>query len=232
MTQGSQDNKHCPYINAIQLIQLYVVFFIILIYIEIVYDQWQEDPESEIFIERDGERFKYCLDYLRDGRVMLPITMSKGAVMEDLKYYGVESVDEEVVYYNPSKEEQSIHAFSCVYDVLDRAEKEIHTLKIRRICKEAALFCFKKHIETNSLTIRYSGDSKSSNYTSIAADIETAINNKEKFNDENSCIFPSCRLKSKSASTTIIIYSTLQMHVLEQPYIDWFIITNVNNLIV
>ena len=56
--------------------------------------QWQEDPESEIFIERDGERFKYCLDYLRDSRAMVPFFISKEAVLEDLKYYGVKTVEE------------------------------------------------------------------------------------------------------------------------------------------
>ena len=49
-------------------------------------DQWEEDPETEIFVERDGERFKYCLDYLRDGRARLPLIASKEAVIDDLKY--------------------------------------------------------------------------------------------------------------------------------------------------
>lgn len=31
---------------------------------------------KEIFIERDGGRFKFVLDYMRDGQVVLPISCS------------------------------------------------------------------------------------------------------------------------------------------------------------
>ena len=50
-------------------------------------------------------------------------------------------------------------------------------------CRKAAIFCFKKQIETNSLVIRYNSDSSSPHYTSIAADIDTAKDNKEMFNE-------------------------------------------------
>mmetsp|Transcript_1081 Transcript_1081/g.1312 ORF Transcript_1081/g.1312 Transcript_1081/m.1312 type:complete len:229 (+) Transcript_1081:336-1022(+) len=54
-------------------------------------DQWQEDPESEIFIERDGSRFRFVLDYLRDGCVCLPITEPKDGFIRELEYYNIES---------------------------------------------------------------------------------------------------------------------------------------------
>lgn len=54
-------------------------------------EEWEQDEQSEIFIERDGARFKYCLDVLRDGKVSLPPTVSKSAILEDLIYYGVDS---------------------------------------------------------------------------------------------------------------------------------------------
>jgi hypothetical protein len=52
-------------------------------------DQWQEDPESEIFIERDGARFRFVMDYLRDGNVTLPITETKEAFVAELEYYNI-----------------------------------------------------------------------------------------------------------------------------------------------
>ena len=52
-------------------------------------DQWQEDPESEIFIERDGQRFRFVLDYLRDGKVGLPITETTDAFVAELEYYNI-----------------------------------------------------------------------------------------------------------------------------------------------
>lgn len=52
--------------------------------------QWQEDPEEEIFVERNGNIFEFILAYLRDGRVDLPITTSKEMVISELMYYGVD----------------------------------------------------------------------------------------------------------------------------------------------
>ena len=41
-------------------------------------EQWQEDPEAEIFIERDGLRFRrYILDYMRHDMLTLPLTESR-----------------------------------------------------------------------------------------------------------------------------------------------------------
>ena len=54
-------------------------------------DTWQGDPESTIFVERDGDRFRCVLDYMRDGRVDLPPTVSKASVLRDLDYFGIEA---------------------------------------------------------------------------------------------------------------------------------------------
>eukprot|EP00957_Ditylum_brightwellii_P044771 3396357-Ditylum_brightwellii.AAC.1 len=64
-------------------------------------EQWQKDPEAEIFIDRDGDRFRYCLDYLRDGFVALPITVPKKALLQDLAYYGVEVICEDSIDDGP-----------------------------------------------------------------------------------------------------------------------------------
>jgi hypothetical protein len=53
-------------------------------------ETWQSDSSQTIFIERDNERFRYCLDYLRDGSVDLPMTVSKEALLKDFEYFGIE----------------------------------------------------------------------------------------------------------------------------------------------
>ena len=53
-------------------------------------DKAKDEP---IFIERNGERFQYCLDYMRDGQVSVSTTASKDGVVKDLAYYGFEGVD-------------------------------------------------------------------------------------------------------------------------------------------
>lgn len=60
--------------------------------------EWQRNTDAEIFIERDGSRFKYFLDYLRDGKVSLPVNVSRESVLDDLKYYGVDG--EDIVKYD------------------------------------------------------------------------------------------------------------------------------------
>jgi hypothetical protein len=69
---------------------------------------WNQDDSKEIFIERDGDRFRYVLDYLRDGLVFVPATVAKEAVMLDLNYYGLEYSEDVVIgtetstsYYEP-----------------------------------------------------------------------------------------------------------------------------------
>ena len=56
--------------------------------------QSNHGEEKPLFIERNGERFQYCLDYMRDGGVVdLPATVSKAALLRDLEYYGFYDVD-------------------------------------------------------------------------------------------------------------------------------------------
>ena len=55
----------------------------------IVSNEWQVDPSKEVFIERDGSRFKYVLDYLRDGKAFVPISTCKEALLNDLQYFGI-----------------------------------------------------------------------------------------------------------------------------------------------
>ena len=139
-------------------------------------DQWQEDPEAEIFIERDGERFRYCLDYLRDGRVILPITVAKGAVLEDLKYYGVENVNTNAIDHYPSKGSKCLRALSCLDEEIKKVEKE-------KACAQATLFYFKKYMDTRELIFRYSENKHHRDYTPLYDDINKACDNIETFNE-------------------------------------------------
>jgi len=53
---------------------------------------------TALFIERDGSRFRYCLDYMRDnGCVSLPPDVPKDALLRDLDYYGFENVDQDKI---------------------------------------------------------------------------------------------------------------------------------------
>jgi len=88
--------------------------------------QWQEDPESEIFIDRNGDRFQYCLDYLRDGSVVLPVTVPKKAVLQDLAYYSIEDVDESSITTDSDS-------------ILDRFQKSMEKHAHDRDCLDCAM---------------------------------------------------------------------------------------------
>ena len=56
-------------------------------------DSIVETSMPEIFIERDGYLFRHVLSYLRDGRVVLPLTASGEGLMLELQYYGLDGVE-------------------------------------------------------------------------------------------------------------------------------------------
>ncbi|KAL3933795.1 MAG: hypothetical protein SGARI_003626 [Bacillariaceae sp.] len=65
----------------------------------IVSELWQKDEDNKdkpIFIERDGHRFRYVLDYMRDGKATLSVgkeSVSKQSLLEELTYFGFQDVN-------------------------------------------------------------------------------------------------------------------------------------------
>jgi hypothetical protein len=55
----------------------------------LVSDTWQVDPTKPIFIDRNGTTFDCILDYLRYGRITLPVTVSKEMFLLDMDFYGI-----------------------------------------------------------------------------------------------------------------------------------------------
>lgn len=55
-----------------------------------VSDKWTAGHNQEIiFIDRDGERFKYILDWYRDRKIIVPKTVALDAVKSDAKFFGL-----------------------------------------------------------------------------------------------------------------------------------------------
>merc|ERR1711862_764691 len=55
---------------------------------KITSDTWRKSAK-EIFIDRNGERFQYVLDYMRDNEVVLPLSVSRDHLITDMKYFGI-----------------------------------------------------------------------------------------------------------------------------------------------
>ena len=94
-------------------------------------EHWLHNPDAEVFIERDGIRFEFVLDYLRDdGHVILPITVPKPSFVADLVYYGVENIDESTIvcYYDP--------AMRCLDDIERRVDERFrHHIRVWYDCR-------------------------------------------------------------------------------------------------
>lgn len=99
-------------------------------------ERWRPDESDgavgEIFIERDGERFRYCLDWMRDGVVYLPRHVTKRGVRKDLEYYGIENVDPSSVRRDEGD----------VVDASHRVLRELDDMRRNACCERAALACF------------------------------------------------------------------------------------------
>eukprot|EP00854_Cymbomonas_tetramitiformis_P010903 gene10903-12900_t len=82
-----------------------------------------------IFIERDGERFRYCLDYLRDGRAVLPWSESREAVLHEFDYYGIDC--------DPARLTKDQKSFPDAVDLVSSCYAEINS-GIRSVKMEIA----------------------------------------------------------------------------------------------
>jgi hypothetical protein len=75
--------------------------------------KWKEgEGDEEIFIDRDGRRFGYILEYLRSDRVHLPHLSARSALMEEFEYFGIDADESKILVQ---------HDFMC----LDELKKEI-----------------------------------------------------------------------------------------------------------
>jgi len=120
--------------------------------------EWNPDTDKKLFIERDGERFRYVLDYLRDGKAMLSIDVSKEALLVDMEFYGI-SASEESITVQDTKESLS-SLLGVVVKTHSYFEKEIleskkQTLELEKEILEShkrttilkfAKFCFEDYV--------------------------------------------------------------------------------------
>ena len=123
----------------------------------LVSDTWRSngyDSEAEIFIDRDGYRFRFVLDYMRDHRIHLPLTASKTAVYQDLKYYGFDNIPPNAIDGSTAILEAAGHMATCEashYAELKELDHEILALERKKRVKMLAYDCFLSYSRTGSL---------------------------------------------------------------------------------
>ena len=91
---------------------------------------WNEDETNRtFFIDRDGSRFRYVLDFMRDGGcIHIPITESPAAICQELDYFGFSNVPQDSIVGGVIDQSMLRNIQSNVYDEIDEIESQIVSL--------------------------------------------------------------------------------------------------------
>ena len=89
--------------------------------------------DETIFIDRDGQLFRHVLNYLRDGRVILPIAMDKNTFLHELSYYGIHVNDDDCANITVNTEANA-HSVLQINGLIASLEKEESCIRFARLC--------------------------------------------------------------------------------------------------
>jgi hypothetical protein len=95
--------------------------------------QWLADPSSEIFIDRDGNLFRFVLNYLRDGQVCLPMTVSKNSIINELIYFGIDVTDSSIQLC----QQASVQGAMAINKLIESLEKDEMCIRFTKLCINA-----------------------------------------------------------------------------------------------
>ena len=123
-------------------------------------DEWKNEADSQpIFLDRDSERFRYCLDYMRDGNVELPPTESREAFIQELEYFGFDAVDPNKIVSGML----GIHAIKCLQLCKEKLDQTLEELEERRDHALAAYELLKQCQDCSSSELIIKGSKRSRN---------------------------------------------------------------------
>lgn len=111
-----------------------------------------ENGQSGDYTDRNGDRFQYVLDYLRDGKVQLPADVSKGAFFAGLEYFGIRIEDETAV----NSTFPILYAYDEILSIHNQHEESMRKLHLELITTKVACMCSKKLVIFNEYEITFS----------------------------------------------------------------------------
>jgi hypothetical protein len=148
-------------------------------------ETWQTDPEATLFIDRDSDRFRFCLDYMRADKVCLPLNISKEAFLDDLAFYGFEDVDPSKICGGSSNMAAALHLSKCKEEheeVLSSCRKNVQAAERAIACEDVAYECFLRLSQGKSLKTYFSNeDDYDSHHLYYSA--EVAVTHQVEFED-------------------------------------------------
>lgn len=117
---------------------------------KITSSQWHCDPNTEVFIERDGTLFGYVLKYLRDRQVTLPLTVTKKELIAEFRYYGIQDVDIQAIDDSETQSFLAVKNFNkggqSLRDLIEKSRNEATDLYIKRCCLLVSADCIEMYV--------------------------------------------------------------------------------------
>jgi hypothetical protein len=152
---------------------------------KMVSETWQKDPEATLFIDENGDRFQYCLDYIRRNEVWIPLSVPKEALLRDLDYYGFEDVDPSKIHAGSSYMEAAQSLLKCKEEhdnFLLTCKENVKAAETTSKCEQLAYACFVRFSRGDSLEIYFSSKREPELCSSIAK-VAVAVGNQAVFQD-------------------------------------------------
>lgn len=148
---------------------------------------WQLNPKASIFIDRNGDRFQYVLDYMRDGEVHLPLSVPKESFILDLEYFGFVDIDPQSIHdgYGSVEAVKQIARCEALYQQeLEKCHRTVRMFQKKITYLNVAHACFLSYTRSGILSELYLGD-YSLNLMTLKDDINSAFDsfNKELFDE-------------------------------------------------
>ena len=122
------------------------------------------DQNQEIFIERDGARFQFVLDYMRDGKVVIPLSVPRTQLISDMEYYGIDFNESQIIL-NVADPKDLFYELATYRDFFQSTQKEIDARYQKIVVEKVACTIASKYFETlmPPATARENNPSKKAN---------------------------------------------------------------------
>lgn len=113
----------------------------------LISDTWQsdkQDKDAPIFLDCDGERFRYVLDYMRYEKVHLPLSVCKATILQDLDYFNIIVVRGEQIVGGSAKAEVARQ----MAQIRKEHEQQVKTMYLSKLYMTKVYELFIKYSET------------------------------------------------------------------------------------
>jgi len=112
--------------------------------------------EKELFIDRNGHRFQYVLDYMRDQKVHCAVGASGASIRKELEYFGFGNVPNDAIDVSSGNLDAAKHVLMANRE----SEKNIEDWKNAADSETIANLIYQEFMKRGSSSLRLSSDSK------------------------------------------------------------------------